>query len=76
MLKWWAYKIDWELVTKMIWGRSISKILQLINDQPVCLDGFFPVEIMLRYVPKWKIIYEKTQDIMLGITHRAIQEAE
>ena len=31
---------------------------------------------MLGYVPEWKIIYGKAQDVMLGITYRAMQEAE
>ena len=47
-----------------------------MNDQPVCIDNFSILEIILGYVPEWKIMYRKAQDMMLSILHRAMQEAE
>lgn len=42
----------------------------------MCFDNFFFIEIMFGYIPKWKIIYRKVQNIMLGIMHKAIEEAK
>ena len=73
----WVYKTpDQGPRVKTIWGRSIPKILHLINDGAVCLDGFSLVEIILGYVPEWKIVYRKGQDMMLSITHKVMKEAE
>ena len=47
-LKRWTYKVlDWGPGAKTIWGRSIPKILPLMNGQLVRLHGFIPAEIML-----------------------------
>ena len=74
----WTYKVlDWGPGAKTIWGRSIPEILPLINDRLVRLDGFSPAEIMLGFVPKWKVMQghvKKTRpDIRHGATREAIQ---
>lgn len=69
-------KVDWGPEAKTIWGRSISKILHLMNGRSVRLHSFTPSEIMLGYVPEWKNMYGKAQDVMPGITLGAMQEAE
>ena len=68
-------RLDWGPGAKTIWGRSISKILPLMNDQPR-LDDFSPAEIILECVPKWKVTHGKAQEVILSITHGAMQEAE
>ena len=48
LLRKWTYKVlDRGPGAKTIWGRSIPKILALINGQLVRLHGFSPAEILL-----------------------------
>ena len=59
---------------KMIWGRSIPEIIPLINGRLVRLHGFTPSEIMLGYVPEWKVTGSETP--IREVTLREIEELE
>lgn len=75
-LKRWTYKVlDCGPGAKTIWGRSTPEILPLINDRLVHLDGFSPAEIMLGFVPKWKVMQRHVKETWPDIRHGATQEA-
>ena len=66
--------LNWGPEVKTIWGHSISEIISLINGQLFYLHGFTFLEIIFRYVPKWKVIGNKTP--IQEITLRKIKELE
>ena len=59
---------------KTIWGRSISIILPLVNGRLVRLHGFTPAEIMLGFVPKWKVTHRNAQQVAPDIMYETTQE--
>ncbi|MCJ1343817.1 hypothetical protein MMC31_002014 [Peltigera leucophlebia] len=61
LLKRWTCKVDWGPEAKTIWGRSIPKILHLMNGRPVRLDAFPPAEIMLGFIPEWKVTHREVR---------------
>ena len=58
-----------------IWECSIPEILLLMNSGLVCLYGFTPVEIMLGFVPKWKITEKSVHEVIPDITNETTQKA-
>ena len=60
---------------KTIWGHRIPEIIPLINGRLVRLHDFTPSEIMLGYVPEWKVISREMQEFIPGITPETIREA-
>ncbi len=59
---------------KTIWGRSIPEIIPSINGRLVRLHGFTPSEIMLGYVPEWKVTGSETP--IREVTSEEIEELE
>lgn len=68
--------LDKRFGAKTSWRRSILQILLPINSRLICLYGFIPIKIILRFVLKWKItkIYRDTTKIMLGVIKKAWQK--
>lgn len=58
-----------------MWGRSIPEIILSINGRRVHLHYFTPSQVMLGYVPEWKVTRGETQEFTPGITPRTRQEA-
>ena len=58
---------------KTIWGRSIPEILPSVNGRLVRLHGFTPAEIMLGFVPKWRVVYGNTPEVVPGPIAEALQ---
>ena len=76
LLKRWTYKVlDRGPGAKTIWGRSIPEILPSVNGRLVRLHGFTPAEIMLGFVPDWKVTRGNAQEVMPDITHGTMREA-
>lgn len=48
----------------------------MINGKLVHLHGFTSAEAMLRFVPEWNVTRGEANEVMPGIMHGAIQEAE
>ena len=67
--------LDRALRAKTIWGQSISEILPSVNGRLVRLHGFTPAEIMLRFVPEWKILHKSGHEVILDITNETTREA-
>lgn len=67
--------LDWGSGVKTIWGRRIPKILPMINGRLVYLNGFSPAEIILRFMPKWKVMQGQAQETQPNIRHGATREA-
>ena len=59
---------------KTIWGRSIPKILPSVNGRLVRLHGFIPAEIMLGFIPKWKVTHRNVQQVAPDIMHETTRE--
>ncbi len=57
LFKGWTCKVDWGPGAKNVWGRSIPKILHLMNGRSVCVDGVSPAEIM------WKVTHGEAQEV-------------
>ena len=55
--------------------RELPLRLPLINGRLVRLHGFTPAEIMLGFVPEWKVTRGNAQEIMPDITHGTMREA-
>ena len=69
-------KVDWGPGAKIIWGRSIPKILPLINGQLVRLHGLNPAEIMLEFAPKRKTIGGHTPELLREVIQGEVEELE
>lgn len=61
---------------KTNWGRSIPKILPPINGRLIRLHGFTPAEILLEFMPEWKITrtYRDLLEAVPGVMEEALQE--
>lgn len=68
-------KLDQGPEAKTIWGHNIPEILTLINGWLVYIYGFSLAEIMLEFVPKWKVIEGHAKETRPDIMHGAMQEA-
>lgn len=61
---------------KTNWGRGIPEVLPPINSRLIRLYGFTPAEIMLGFVPEWKITKTKKDEpeMVPGAMEEALQE--
>lgn len=60
---------------KPIWGRSIPGIMPSIDGRLVRLHGFTPAEIILGFVPEWKVTHAVAQEVTPEGAHGLIEEA-
>lgn len=61
---------------KMKWGRSIPEIYRQSMVRPVRPHGFTPAEIMLGFVPEWRITnpHRNIPGVLPGFIKEALQE--
>ena len=60
---------------KTIWRRSIPKILPSVNGGLVRLHGLTPTEIILGFVPEWKITQKNAHEVIPDITNETTRQA-
>ncbi len=60
---------------KTIWVQSIPEILPSVNGRLVRFHGFTPAEIMLGFVPEWKIKQRSAHKVIPDIMNETTREA-
>ena len=60
---------------KTIWGRSNPEILPSVNGRLVRLHRFTPSEIIVGFVPEWKITQRSAHEVIPDITNETTREA-
>ncbi len=60
---------------KTIWGRSNPEILPSVNGRLVRLYRFTPSEIIVGFVPEWKITQMSAHEVIPDITNETTREA-